>query len=83
MACIDMPHPALPTLPGGIGVGFTLPGVSFDPKLCCKVVQYSLVLPPVPFGIPLNPGFIATINTTIGQVNDFFAQLAVGCPKEG
>jgi hypothetical protein len=82
MACIDMPHPVLPTLPGGLSVGFTLPGASFDPKLCCKVLQFSAVLPPTPFAIPLNPGTIAAINAFIGEIQTFIDAIAVPCPKE-
>jgi len=82
MACIDMPHPALPTLPGGLSVSFTLPGASFNPQLCCKILQFSAVLPPTPLGIPLNPGIIAAINTFIGQLQTYFDAIPVGCPKE-
>lgn len=82
MACIDMPAASVPTLPGGIGVGFALPGASFNPAFCCKILQTTVSISPTPIGVPLNPALIASINTIIDQVNDFFAQLGVTCPKE-
>lgn len=82
MACIDMPHPVIPTLPGGLSVAAAIPGASFNPQLCCKVLQFSAVLPPTPFGVPLNPSIIAAINTFIGQLQTFFDQFPVDCPKE-
>lgn len=82
MACIEIPTPVLPTLPGGLSLGVTLPGASFDVRLCCKILPFPAVVPPIPFSLPISPAFIATINSTIKSVQDYLDALAIPCPKE-
>jgi hypothetical protein len=83
MACIPIPDAPLPTLPDGITIAPTFPSQSFNPALCCKVLDFPLTTPPV--AIPpalLNPAVSAVIATTIKGVQDYVDQLPHDCPKE-
>ncbi len=84
MACVPIPDvPAPPALPGGLTIAPTFPSQSFDPELCCKILNIPLTTPPV--GLPaliLNPAVSTAIANAIKAVQDFIDQLPHDCPKE-
>ena len=82
MACIDLPIPTIPTLPSPLSIGITLPPFAFNLNLCCKILPFSLAIPPIPLGISLNLPIIAMINEQIAIVQAFLDQLAIPCPKD-
>jgi hypothetical protein len=83
MACVPIPDSPIPTLPGGFTIAPTFPSQSFDPSLCCKVLNLPITTPPV--AIPpaiLNPAVSTAIATAIKAVQDYIDQLPHDCPKE-
>lgn len=82
MACIDLPHVTLPTLPSPLSLAITLPPFSFNFELCCKMLPFSAAIPPIPLGISLNIPLIAMINEQIAIVQAFLDQLHIPCPKD-
>ena len=84
MACIALPLPTLPTLSLGLTLGLDIPQFSFDPILCCKILPFPLVTPPIPLPtFVFNPAVIATINTYIAAINAYHDALSFDCPLEG
>ena len=83
MPCIAIPTVTAPTLPEPLSIALSLPSVSFDLQLCCKLPPVPIPLPPVPIpGLILNSAVIATLNTFIGQVTQYINSLSVPCPIE-
>ncbi len=83
MACVPIPDVPLPTLPDGITIAPTFPTFSFDPTLCCKILQLPLTIPPI--AIPpflLNTGVNTVIANAVKAVQDYIDQLPHDCPKE-
>lgn len=84
MACIDLPLPTLPTLTLGLTLGIAIPQFTFDLELCCKILPFPLVTPPIPLPtLVFNPAVIATINTYIAAINAYHDALTFDCPLEG
>jgi len=83
MACIPIPDVPLPTLPGGLTIAPSIPSQSFDPALCCKLLNMPAVTPPVGIvGTLLNPAVNAAIATAIKSVQTYLDALPHDCPKE-
>ena len=85
MACLKVPVPVLPTLPSGFGFGITLPGLTFDPTLCCKILPFPIPIPPIPLGqgIPIPPAVLAAIAAAETALLAYIDLLQVDCPFEG
>jgi hypothetical protein len=84
MPCLKAPTISLPALPSGFGFGLELPGASFDPKLCCKLLPFPIVTPPLPLtvGVPIPPAVVAAIATARATLLAYIDQLQVDCPME-
>lgn len=83
MACTPVPDVPLPSLPGGITIAPTFPAQSFDPNICCKILNLPLGTPPL--AIPpalLNPAVNTLIANTVKGIQDYVDQLQHDCPKE-
>jgi hypothetical protein len=81
--CLKIPIPPIPTLPPGLTLGVPIPVVSFDPALCCKILPFPLVTPPIPLPpLVLNPAVIAIINEKLTALNAYFDQLTIDCLLE-
>lgn len=83
MPCIAVPEISIPSLPAPFSFGASQPpSVSFDPELCCKIIQFPLKLPPLPLppGV-LNPAFITAMNAAKSQVTAFIRSLSFNCPR--
>lgn len=85
MACLPIPTLPIPTLPAGIGISFTLPPITFDPALCCKILPFPLSTPPIPIalGVAIPPAINAAIASAISSVQQYLDQLVIHCPREG
>jgi len=85
MACLKVPVPTLPTLPGGFGFGIALPGVLFDPTLCCKILPFPIPIPPLPLavGISISPAVLAAIAAAEVALLAYIDLLQIDCPFEG
>lgn len=60
----------------------TLPPISGDLTICCKLVQFVFV-PILPVGpILINSAVMAVINAQIAIVNGFIRAMQLPCPKE-
>jgi hypothetical protein len=78
-----MPLPTLPTLGGGFTLGVELPSQSFNAALCCKVLQFSVVTPPIPLGsLVFNPAVIGVLNAAINALNAYHDAFVFNCPLE-
>lgn len=83
MSCLPIPDIPIPTLPAPLTIAPSFPVVSFDPNLCCKVLQFPLSTPPIGIvGTLLNPAVNTVIATAIKSVQDFIDLLPHDCPKE-
>lgn len=83
MPCLKLPTVTAPTLPAPLSLALSLPSVSFDLNLCCKLPPVPIPLPPIPLpAVVLNPAIIATLNAFIGQVVTYINSLSVPCPIE-
>lgn len=83
MPCLELPIPTLPTLGGGFTLGAAIPSFSFDAQLCCKILPFPIVTPPIPLGsLVFNPAVIATLNAAIATFNSYHDAAIFGCPLE-
>jgi hypothetical protein len=83
MACLAVPAPPLPTLPFPLTLGAEIPGFSFDPELCCKILPFPVGTPPIPLGPGVfNPAVVAVINSQLALMNAYFDALSFECPLE-
>lgn len=84
MPCLELPIPTLPTLGGGFTLGASLPSFSFDPQLCCKILPFPVVTPPIAIALPVGvmAGAIASLNLAITAVNAFHDGFVFNCPLE-
>lgn len=84
LICKSMAIPPIPVLPSGITLEAVIPGIGhvFDIKLCCKIFQIPLVLPPIPLGIALTVPVLVQINTLINSVNTYLRSIPSLCPRE-
>jgi hypothetical protein len=83
MACVPIPPLPLIELPPGITLGASVPTLSFDETLCCKIASFSFATPPIPLPpLVLQPAIIATINTALAALAAYHASLPFDCPLE-
>ena len=83
MPCLKGPTITVPKLPAPLSFGVSIPGLSFDLNLCCKLPPISRPIPPIPLPpIVLNPAVIAILNAQIAIVVAFINSLSVVCPLE-
>lgn len=82
--CSQMTLPPFPTLPTGFSIGAAIPGIGhvFDAKLCCKIFQLPVGLPPISIGVSVSLPFIAALNSMVGVVNAYLDRVPLLCPKE-
>lgn len=82
--CDVMNVPALPVLPAGISLGIGLPGIGevFSVRLCCKIFQLPVGLPPVDLGISVQSTLILAIDELITTINSYRSLLPMTCPRE-
>lgn len=82
MACLELPATPFPTLPGGLTLGAAMPGTVLDPALCCKLLPFPVVVPPVALGVSLSPVIVAALNTALTALNAYMDALPIKCPIE-
>lgn len=82
MACVPIPKVPIPELPLPLGIGITTPDIEFDPELCCKLLPFPIVLPPISLGLLFNPAVNAIIAANIKIVQDYLDALPLDCPRE-
>lgn len=84
LICDEMDIPALPTLPEGISLDAALPGIGteFSARLCCKIFQVPIALPPIDLGISIQLPLVVALNGLIKQLNAYRAQIPMICPRE-
>lgn len=83
MACVPLPKVAAPTLPAPLSIAPSVPTLSFDPDLCCKVLPFPLATPPVPLPAgTINPAVIAIVTNAMAQIQTYLNSLSIPCPKE-
>jgi hypothetical protein len=84
MACLELPVPVLPTL--GLGLNIeppTLPSFSGDLRLCCKILQFDIVPPPIPLPpLVFNAAVTVSLTAAIAAVQAYIDALPLDCPKE-
>jgi hypothetical protein len=84
MACLDIPIPALPTL--GLGLSIeppALPSFSGDLALCCKILQFTIVLPPIPLPpLVINASTTALMTAATAAIQTYLDLLPLECPLE-
>ncbi len=84
MACIPIPELPNPTL--GLGLSIeppSLPSFSGDVDLCCKILSFNIVPPPLPLPpFALNAAVTATLNNCIAAVQAYIDALPLDCPSE-
>lgn len=84
MACVILPSVAPPTL--GLGLSLlppALPSVSFNANLCCKILQFSIVPPPIPLPpLVLNAAVLAALGPVFAAINTYLDALPIDCPLE-
>lgn len=83
MACVPLPKVEAPTLPSPLTIHPSVPELSFDPALCCKVLPFPLATPPIPLpaGV-LNPAVFVIINQAMSKVTTYLNSFEIPCPKE-
>jgi hypothetical protein len=84
MPCLPITLPSIPTIPSPLTLGIGLPSASFDPKLCCKLLPFPIVTPPIPLppGV-FNPAVVAVINAQLSALTaTYFNLLPLKCPRE-
>lgn len=74
----------LPTLPGGLTVGFTPPSIALDPDLCCKITNFDIPLGGVTIPFVMPPEVAAALEELEQTVDDFnrAAELNLDCPGD-
>lgn len=83
MPCLKLPAVTAPTLPAPLSLALSLPSVSFNIDLCCKLPPIPTPIPPIPIPpLILNPAIIAALNAFITQVVEFINAQSVPCPIE-
>ena len=83
MPCLKLPALPAPQLPAPLSLSLSLPSLSFDLELCCKLPPVPIQIPPIPLPpLVLNPAIIATLNAFITQVVQYVNSLSVPCPIE-
>ncbi len=83
MACIPLPAAPAIELPFPLTLGAAIPSYEFDPKLCCKILPFPLVTPPIPLPVgTLNPGVVAIVQANLELLTAYFDKLAFKCPRE-
>ena len=83
MACVPLPKVEVPKLPAPLSIAPSVPTLSFDAALCCKVLPFPLATPAIPLPpLLVNPALIAIVNQTMSKVTAFINSLSIPCPKE-
>ena len=84
MACVPIPQVVLPEL--GFGLSLAPPQLiepSFDLTLCCKILSFTVPIPPIPLPpLVVNAGTAAILGQVTEAINAFLDQLTFECPKE-
>lgn len=85
--CNTMALPPFPTLGFGLSLDIPIPGIGevFDVKLCCKVFQLPLILPPflLDLSVVVDLSVVSdAFNNVIAEINRYLDLLPVICPKE-
>lgn len=86
MPCTLQPSlPPLPTLPSPFTLGVTLPVISFDPTLCCKLLPAPVTIPHPPLPpLIFNSALAVAINAGLAVIVAYTRALAlrIECPRE-
>lgn len=84
MACVAIPPIPLPPIPFPLSLTPPdLPPLPFPLGICCQVVQFTLVPPPIPLPpFILNPAFVAGLTAAIKSVQAYIDAIPLTCPKE-
>lgn len=84
MACLEIPIPTLPVL--GLGLSIeppALPSFSGSIDLCCKILQFNIVLPPIPLPpLVFNASTAALMSAATQAIQEFIDQIPLDCPLE-
>jgi hypothetical protein len=81
--CTKLVLPPFPALGLGLSLDIPLPGVVIDIKLCCKVFQLPLQLPPIQLGIGIDLSAVSDLlNDRITEINKYLDRIPVICPRE-
>jgi hypothetical protein len=83
MPCLPIASLPIPELPFPLTIGPPIIDIEFDPKLCCKLLPFPLVVPPIP--LPpgtLNPAIVAVIQAQLASMNTYFDALPFKCPRD-
>lgn len=84
LICDPITLPALPTVPTGVSFGVELPGFAevFSARLCCKIFQLPIALPPVDLGISVSAPILIALDQLIGVINSYRSLLPMACARE-
>lgn len=83
MACLPLPTVPFPELPFPLTLGAAIPSFEFDPNLCCKLLPFPVVIPPIPLPVGvLNPGVVALVQANLQSMTAYFDALPFKCPRE-
>jgi hypothetical protein len=81
--CTKMSLPPFPTLGLGLSLDLPLPGIVVDVKLCCKIFQLPLVLPPIQLSIGFDLSVVSDFfNERITEINKYLDKIPTICPRE-
>jgi hypothetical protein len=82
--CLQAPQVTPPTLGGGLSIDPPNLGTfSGDLALCCKVLPFSVPLPPVPLPpLVVNGSVTALIATAFATIQTYLDALSVDCSLE-
>lgn len=82
MPCVDVPTPALPTLPPGLSI----PALPAPPAVtvgaCCQSVTLPAIPLPASLGV-LTSSAIVVINQQLAALQAYIDALPVTCPRNG
>lgn len=82
--CDTMTLPPIPAVPNGVSFDIPLPGIGtvFSARLCCKVFQLPVGLPPIDLGITISLPLIVALDSLIDVINAYRSLLPMSCPRE-
>lgn len=82
MGCTFAPLPPFPTLPPGITLGIPIPTPAFDATLCCKIIAFDPIVPPLPLPPFLATAAAAIITAQLALLEAYFDAIPFECPRE-
>lgn len=83
MPCIDIPIPAIPSLPGGLTLSTPQPEFAVaGTLLCCISYSLAFVVPGLSPGFPMPPAIPAALSAARKAMIAWKASLPLECPRQ-